>query len=551
MEGKSLYFDLEARTKLLEGVTKLTKAVACTLGPRGRNVIIRNEFVDPYMTKDGVSVAKQIRLADPIEDAGAQLVQQAADRTVQKAGDGTSSSVVLAHALFSEGVKHVGAGVNATAIKRGMEIALEKAIKEIEKRSIPITNTEGIKSVAMISANGDEEIANLIAEGMTAVGDDGVVTVGESKTKDTFLEVISGLRIDEGYVSPYFINQKGTKKCTLDDCLVFMTDRKITSTKEIVPILSYAFKQRKSLLILAENVEGEALATMVLNAQNGRLQGCAVRAPGYGGVMKDTLDDLAALVGGVVLSENAAMSFNDINENNAVNFLGQANRVEVTDKGTVFWAGDTTVALEERIKFLKDLLKEETDTERQEAFRKRIARLSGGIAVIKAGALTNAELRERIDRIDDALQATRAAKAEGIVPGGGGILKYVADSIRGNYDGEDAEEKLGYSVVVKALEAPLKTLAVNSGVEIHEALMATVVEGNQYQGINFRTLQKCFLIKEGIIDPTLVTKTALSNAVSVASMLLTANCVVSEHRKGFASKDDNVQAVSQAMINSL
>ncbi|NOZ24652.1 MAG: chaperonin GroEL [Nitrospirae bacterium] len=523
MAAKQLFFDEEARHAILKGVTTLTDAVKATLGPKGRNVIIDRKFGAPNITKDGVTVAKEIELKDPFENMGAQLVREVASKTSDAAGDGTTTATVIAYALYREGMKNVTAGSNPMDLKRGIEKAVEAAVEELKKMSKPVQDKKEIAQVGTISANNDPSIGELIADAMDKVGKDGVITVEEAKSMATTLDIVEGMQFDRGYISPYFITDPERMECNLEDAYILIHDKKISSMRDLIPLLEQIAKMGKPLLILAEDVEGEALATLVVNKLRGTLQICAVKAPGFGDRRKAMLEDIAILTGGTVISEDIGMKL----ENVKISDLGRAKKISVDKENTtiVEGAGDTA-SIQGRIKQIKTQMEETTSDYDREKLQERLAKLAGGVAVINVGAATETEMKEKKARVEDALHATRAAVEEGIIPGGGVALLRCIPAIDSlNLEGD---QQVGVSIVRKALEEPIKQIVANAGLE--GAIIVEKVKDSKEKNYGFDAQSEKFtdMIEAGIIDPTKVTRTALQNAASVASLMLTTEVMVTE-----------------------
>ncbi|NOY39257.1 MAG: chaperonin GroEL [Nitrospirae bacterium] len=523
MAAKQLFFNEEARQAILKGVTTLTDAVKATLGPKGRNVIIDRKFGAPTITKDGVTVAKEIELKEPFENMGAQLVREVASKTSDAAGDGTTTATVIAYALYREGMKNVTAGSNPMDLKRGIEKAVEVAVDELKKMSKPVQDKKEIAQVGTISANSDPSIGELIADAMDKVGKDGVITVEEAKSMATTLDIVEGMQFDRGYVSPYFITDPERMECSLEDAYILIHDKKISSMRDLIPLLEQIAKMGRPLLILAEDVEGEALATLVVNKLRGTLQICAVKAPGFGDRRKAMLEDIAILTGGTVISEDLGMKL----ENVKINDLGRAKKISVDKENTtiVEGAGDTS-SIQGRIKQIKTQMEETTSDYDREKLQERLAKLAGGVAVINVGAATETEMKEKKARVEDALHATRAAVEEGIIPGGGVALLRCIPAIDAlNLEGD---QQVGVSIVRKSLEEPIKQIVVNAGLE--GAIIVEKVKDSKDKNYGFdaQTEQFTDMIEAGIIDPTKVTRTALQNASSVASLMLTTEVMVTD-----------------------
>ena len=521
MTAKQVTFGADSRTKLVEGVNILANAVKVTLGPKGRNVVIEKSFGSPVVTKDGVTVAKEIELEDKLQNMGAQMVKEVASKTADKAGDGTTTATVLAQSIVKEGVKYVTAGMNPMDLKRGIDKAVNAAIIELEKISKPCDTSKEITQVASISANSDESIGRIIADAMERVGKDGVITVEDGKGLQNELEVVEGMQFDRGYLSPYFINNAEKQEASLDDPYILITDKKVANIRDLLPVLEGVAKQGKPLLIIAEDVEGEALATLVVNNMRGILRTVAVKAPGFGDRRKAMLEDIAILTKGTVISEEVGLQL----EKATLEHLGRANRVEVNKDNTIVIGGaGSTDSIQNRVKALRVQIEEATSDYDKEKLQERVAKLAGGVAVIKVGAATETEMKEKKDRIDDALHATRAAVEEGIVAGGGVALiraKQAISSLRGSNPDQDA----GIRIILRAMEEPLRTIVSNAG-DSADVVLNKVAEGKDNFGFNASNGGYGDMVDMGVIDPTKVTKTALVNAASVAGLLLTTDCAI-------------------------
>ncbi|MBK9691371.1 MAG: chaperonin GroEL [Gemmatimonadetes bacterium] len=526
MAAKELLFNSEARARLKKGVDALADAVKVTLGPKGRNVVIDKKFGAPTVTKDGVTVAKEIELADPIENMGAQMVKEVATKTSDLAGDGTTTATVLAQAIYREGLKNVTAGANPMELKRGIDRAVEAIIDELKRISTPSAGKKEIAQVGTISANNDHEIGKLIADAMEKVGKDGVITVEEAKGLETTLETVDGMQFDRGYLSPYFVTDPEKMEAVLEDGYILIHDKKISAMKELLPVLEKIAQTGKPLLIIAEDVEGEALATLVVNKLRGTLKVCAVKAPGFGDRRKEMLVDIAKLTGGKVISEEVGFKL----ENAVLADLGRAKRIVVDkDNTTVVDGKGKDDDIQGRIAEIKVAIDKSTSDYDREKLQERLAKLSGGVAVINVGAATETEMKEKKARVEDALHATRAAVEEGIVPGGGVALlraQSVLEKVKGTED-----EKIGVDIVRRALEEPIRMIAQNAGAE-GSIIVAKVRESKDKTfGYNAATDTYEDLVKAGVIDPTKVTRTALQNAASIAGLLLTTECVVVERKE--------------------
>ncbi len=522
MAAKQLVYDVKARDALLRGVNILADAVKVTLGPKGRNVVIEKPFGGPVVTKDGVTVAKEIELEDKFENMGAQMVKEVASKTSDVAGDGTTTATVLAQSIYFEGSKLVAAGANPMALKRGIEKAVAAVVDELKKISKPVKDEKEIAQVGTISANNDSTIGNIIAEAMSKVGKEGVITVEEAKGMETTLEVVEGMQFDRGYISPYFVTDAEKMEVVLEEPYILVHDKKISNMKDLLPILEEIAKMGKPLLIIAEDVEGEALATLVVNKLRGTLQVCAVKAPGFGERRKAMLEDIAILTGGQVISEEKGIKL----ENASISDLGRAKTVRVDKDNTtiVDGAGDRK-ALEARVKQIRTQIEETTSDYDREKLQERLAKLVGGVAVISVGAATETEMKEKKARVEDALNATRAAVEEGIVPGGG--VAYIRClPVLDKLEVAD-DEQMGVQIVKRALEEPARQISNNAGEE-GSIIVQRIKEGEGAYGYNAQTGEFCDLYEAGIIDPTKVARSALQNAASVAALMLTTECMVAE-----------------------
>lgn len=525
MAAKEIIYGANTRDKILSGVNKLADAVRVTLGPKGRNVVLERSFGSPLITKDGVTVAKEIELEDKFENMGAQMVKEVASKTSDVAGDGTTTATVLAQAIFKEGLKLVAAGINPMAIKRGIDKAVDAVVKEMEKIAQPCKSRQEITQVATISANNDATIGNLIADAMDKVGKEGVITVEESKGLETYLEVVEGMQFDRGYISPYFVTDAEKMECVLDDPYILVYDKKISAMKDLLPLLEQIARSGKPVLIIAEDVEGEALATLVVNKLRGVLQCCAVKAPGFGERRKAMLQDIAILTGGTFVSEELGMKL----ENVQLSDLGKARRVVVTKETTTIIDGaGKKEDIEARIKQIRAQIEETTSDYDREKLQERLAKLVGGVAVIYVGAATETELKEKKARVEDALNATKAAVEEGIVPGGGTVYIRclpVLENLK-----LDGDEQYGVEIVKKALEAPLRQIALNAGYE-GSIIVEKVKSEKDKMGFDAETGEFKDLVSAGIIDPKKVSRCALQNAASIAGLLLTTEAMVAEKPK--------------------
>ncbi len=527
MAAKLIYFDAEGRAALKRGVDKLADAVKVTLGPKGRNVVIEKKFGAPTVTKDGVTVAKEIELEDPLENMGAQMVREVASKTSDVAGDGTTTATVLAQAIFREGLKNVTAGANPMDLKRGIDMAVTAIVEELKRISRPISGKKEIAQVGMISANNDEEIGNLIAEAMEKVGKDGVITVEEAKGTETELKVVEGMQFDRGYLSPYFVTNTETMEAELEDAYILIHDKKISSMKDLLPILEKVVQTGKPVLIIAEEVEGEALATLVVNKLRGTLRVVAVKAPGFGDRRKAMLEDIAILTGGTVISEEKGYKL----ENATIAYLGQAKRIVVDkDNTTIVEGKGKPDQIKARINEIKSQIEKATSDYDKEKLQERLAKLSGGVAVLNIGASTEVEMKEKKARVEDALHATRAAVQEGIVAGGGVALIRAAKALDA-LKPENEDQKTGIEIIRRAIEEPLRLIVANTGTTDGAVVLQKVKEGKDDFGFNARTEQYENLIQSGVVDPTKVTRTALENAASVASLLLTTEAVIVEKKE--------------------
>ena len=526
MATKELHFDVDARARLKRGVDQLADAVKVTLGPKGRNVVLDKKFGSPTITKDGVTVAKEIELSDPVENMGAQMVKEVATKTSDVAGDGTTTATILAQAIFREGLKSVTSGVNPMAIKRGIDKAVEVVVGELKKLSVPTVGKKEIAQVGAISANTDKEIGDLIAEAMEKVGKDGVITVEEAKGLATELETVDGMQFDRGYLSPYFVTDPEKMEAVLEDGSVLIHDKKISSMKDLLPILEKVAQTGKPLLIIAEDVEGEALATLVVNKLRGTLKVCGVKAPGFGDRRQAMLEDIAKVTGGKVISEDVGFKL----ENTAVSDLGRCKRIVVDkDNTTLVGGAGKKDEIQGRIKEIKVAIEKSTSDYDKEKLQERMAKLAGGVAVINVGAATETEMKAKKARVEDALHATRAAVEEGIVPGGG-VALLRAQGALSKMKIEDSDEQVGVDIVRRALEEPIRIIAANAGAE--GSIVVEKVRSSKEKAFGYNALTGEFedLVAAGVIDPTKVTRTALQNAASVASLLLTTECVVVEKK---------------------
>ncbi|HEV8399786.1 MAG TPA: chaperonin GroEL [Gemmatimonadales bacterium] len=527
MAAKYLEFSTDARARLKRGVDQLADAVKVTLGPKGRNVVIDKKFGSPTVTKDGVTVAKEIELEDEIENMGAQMVKEVATKTSDLAGDGTTTATVLAQAIYREGLKSVTSGANPMSLKRGIETAVESVVAELKKISVPTAGRKEIAQVGSISANNDKEIGNLIAEAMDKVGKDGVITVEEAKGLETTLETVDGMQFDRGYLSPYFITDPEKMETVLEDAYILIHDKKISSMKDLLPVLEKVAQAGKPLLIVAEDVEGEALATLVVNKLRGTLKVCGVKAPGFGDRRKEMLRDIAILTGGQVISDEVGVKL----ETTTLNDLGRAKRIVVDKDNTTLVDGKGKHdAIEGRKSEIKAQIDKSTSDYDKEKLQERLAKLAGGVAVLNVGAATETEMKEKKARVEDALHATRAAVEEGIVPGGGVALLW-CQKVLDKAKGADEDEKIGIEIVRRSLEEPIRAIAQNAGAE--GAIVVGKVKESKDKNFGYNAQTDSFedLVAAGVIDPTKVTRTALQNAASIAGLLLTTECVVVEKRE--------------------
>ena len=527
MAAKDVYFSSDARDRMLRGVNTLANAVKVTLGPKGRNVVIEKSFGAPRSTKDGVSVAKEIELADRFENLGAQLIREVASKTNDKAGDGTTTATVLAQAIAVEGLKSVAAGMNPMDLKRGVDKAVIKVIEEIKSTAKKVTTNSEIAQVGTISANGDTEVGEMIAKAMAKVGNEGVITVEEAKSLETELDVVEGMQFDRGYLSPYFITNADKMEVELDEPLILLFEKKVSSLQPLLPVLEAVVQSGRPLLIIAEDVEGEALATLVVNKLRGGLKVAAVKAPGFGDRRKAMLEDIAILTGGELISEDLGIKL----ENVTLDMLGRAKKVQITKDDTTIVDGvGAKDAIEGRIGQIKRQIEETTSDYDKEKLQERLAKLAGGVAVIRVGGATEVEVKEKKDRVDDALNATRAAVEEGIVPGGGvALLK--ASKVLDGLTGDNADQDAGVAIVRRALQAPIRQISENAGVE-GSIVVGKILENNSPTfGFNAQTEQYVDLVADGVIDPAKVVRTALQDAASVSGLLITTEAAIVEAPK--------------------
>ncbi|MBJ6370880.1 chaperonin GroEL [Sedimentitalea arenosa] len=524
MSAKDVKFDTDARNRMLKGVNILADAVKVTLGPKGRNVVIDKSFGAPRITKDGVSVAKEIELEDKFENMGAQMVKEVASRTNDEAGDGTTTATVLAQAIVKEGLKSVAAGMNPMDLKRGIDLATSKVVEAIKAASRDVSDSAEVAQVGTISANGESEIGQQIADAMQKVGNEGVITVEENKGLETETDVVEGMQFDRGYLSPYFVTNADKMTAELDDCMILLHEKKLSSLQPMVPLLESVIQSQKPLLIIAEDVEGEALATLVVNKLRGGLKIAAVKAPGFGDRRKAMLQDLAILTGGQVISEDLGMKL----ENVTIDMLGSAKKVQITkDETTVVDGAGEKAEIEARVAQIRTQIEETTSDYDREKLQERVAKLAGGVAVIRVGGMTEVEVKERKDRVDDALNATRAAVQEGIVVGGGVALVQAGKTLEG-LTGANSDQNIGISIVRKALEAPLRQIAENAGVD-GSVVAGKIRESDDPKfGFNAQTEEYGDMFKFGVIDPAKVVRTALQDAASIAGLLITTEAMVAD-----------------------
>ena len=527
MAAKELHFNIDARAALKRGVDQLAEAVKVTLGPKGRNVVIDKKFGAPTVTKDGVTVAKEVELADPLENMGAQMVKEVATKTSDLAGDGTTTATVLAQAIFREGLKNVTAGANPMALKRGIERAVAAVVEQLKSISVPTAGRKEIAQVGAISANNDKEIGDLIAEAMEKVGKDGVITVEEARGLETTLETVDGMQFDRGYLSPYFVTDPDKMEAVLEDALILIHDKKISSMKDLLPILEKVAQMGKPMLIIAEDVEGEALATLVVNKLRGTLRIAAVKAPGFGDRRKAMLQDIAVLTSGQVISEEVGFKL----ENAVITDLGRAKRIVVDkDNTTLIDGAGETDKIQGRIKEIRAAIDKSTSDYDKEKLQERLAKLAGGVAVVNVGAATESEMKEKKARVEDALHATRAAVEEGIVPGGGVALLRAQASLK-SLKLDETDEQIGVDIVRRALEEPLRMIVQNAGGE--GSIVVEKIRGSKDKNFGYNALTDSYedLVASGVIDPTKVTRTALQNAASIAGLLLTTEAIVVEKKE--------------------
>jgi chaperonin GroEL len=521
--AKQMMFDMNARQEILDGLTKLAKVVKVTLGPTGRNVVLHKSFGSPRITKDGVSVSKEVELPGPFENMGAKMVNEVASKTSDVAGDGTTTATVLAEAIYREGLKNVTAGANPMALKRGIDMAVEAAVKNIMEQAVKVKGDD-IAKVGTISANGDEEVGQLLADALNEVGTEGIVEIEEGKSLETEKELVEGMQFDKGYVSPYFMTDPNTLECVLEDVHILIFEKKISSLRDLVPLLEKVAGASKPLLIIAEDVEGEALAALVVNKLRGVLNTCAVKAPGFGDRRKALLGDLATLTGGTVISEDVGVKL----ENVELSDLGQAKKVVVgKETCTIIEGAGKKTDIKARCDQIRNMIEKTTSDYDREKLQERLAKLTGGVAIIRVGGATETEVKERKDLVNDALHATRAAVEEGVVPGGGVALLRTIDAVQKSRDKARGEEKTGHDIIIRALSAPARQIADNCGLD-GAVIVSEILERAQKVGYDARTGEYVDMVKAGIIDPAKVTRTALENAASVAGLMLTTQVLITD-----------------------
>ncbi|TWT76914.1 60 kDa chaperonin [Posidoniimonas polymericola] len=533
--AKQLMFDDAARAKMLAGVDKLADAVAVTMGPTGRNVIINKSFGGPTVTKDGVTVSKEVELEDPFENMGAKLVHEVADKTSSLAGDGTTTATVLARAILREGTRNIVAGSNPMAVRRGIEKAVAAAVEFLNDFSKPVKDKEEIAQVGAISANNDRVIGDLLADAMEKVGKDGVITVEEGKTTETTLELVEGMQFDKGYLSPYFVNETASMECALDDAYILLFEKKISSLRDLLPVLEQVSQKGKPLMIVAEDVEGEALAALVVNKLRGILNVCAVKAPGFGDRRKAMLADIATLTGGQLISEDLGLKLESV----TLEQLGRAKKISVTkDATTIVQGAGQAAEVQKRIEQIRKGIESTTSDYDREKLQERLAKLTGGVAIVSVGASSEADMKQKKARVEDALHATRAAVEEGILPGGGVALLRCREAVEAAKAAAKGDEKIGVSIILGVLDAPLKQIASNGGLPGSVVADEIAQKGKNF-GYDANKGEYVDMVKAGIIDPAKVVKTALSNAASIAGLMLTTEALVTN----FDSKDDDKRAV--------
>jgi chaperonin GroEL len=535
VSAKQLLFDDTARAKMLAGVDKLADAVAVTMGPTGRNVIINKSFGGPTVTKDGVTVSKEIELEDPFENMGAKLVHEVADKTSTLAGDGTTTATVLARAILREGTRNIVAGSNPMAVRRGIEKAVAAAVEHLTKMSKKVSSKDEVAHVGAISANNDHVIGDLLADAMEKVGKDGVITVEEGKTMETTLELVEGMQFDKGYLSPYFINQPATMECALDDAYILLHEKKISNLRDLLPLLEQVIQKGKPLLIIAEDIEGEALATLVVNKLRGILNICAVKAPGFGDRRKAMMGDIATLTGGTLISEDLGKKL----ENVTLAELGRAKKLTIDkDNTTIVQGAGNSADVKKRIDQIRKSIDNTTSDYDREKLQERLAKLTGGVAIVSVGASSEADMKQKKARVEDALHATRAAVEEGILPGGGVALLRCREAVEGAKSGAKGDEKIGVNIILGVLDAPLKQIVNNCGLS-GSVIADEVSQKSNNIGYDANAGQYVDMMKAGILDPTKVVKTALTNAASIAGLMLTTEALVTN----FDSKNDDKKAV--------
>ncbi|WP_058556349.1 chaperonin GroEL [Thiohalocapsa sp. ML1] len=527
MSAKEVYFGSEARNRMMEGVNVLANAVKVTLGPKGRNVVLEKSFGAPTVTKDGVSVAKEIELKDKFQNMGAQMVKEVASQTSDIAGDGTTTATVLAQAMVREGLKAVAAGMNPMDLKRGMDKAVEAAVRELASLSKPCSDNKEIAQVGTISANSDDSIGQIIAEAMEKVGKEGVITVEEGKSLHNELDVVEGMQFDRGYLSPYFINNQQSQTCELEEPFILLHDKKVSNIRELLPVLESVAKAGRPLMIVAEDIEGEALATLVVNSIRGIIKVCAVKAPGFGDRRKAMLQDIAILTGGTVISEEVGLTL----EKATLNELGSAKKVQISkEETTIIDGAGKDDEIKGRCEQIRAQVEDTTSDYDREKLQERLAKLAGGVAVIKVGAATEVEMKEKKARVEDALHATRAAVEEGIVPGGGVALVRALTKIRGTITGANHDQDVGVNIALRSMEEPLRQIVINAGAE-GSVVLNKVADGEGNFGYNAANGEYGDMVEMGILDPTKVTRTALQNAASVAGLMITTEAMVAEEPK--------------------
>ena len=523
MSAKQVLFGDDARVRMVRGINTLANAVKVTLGPKGRNVVLDRNFGSPLVTKDGVSVAREIELAEKFENMGAQMVREVASKTNDNAGDGTTTATVLAQAIVVEGMKYVAAGMNPMDLKRGIDKAVVAAIEELKNLSKPVTTTKEIAQVGSISANSDHEIGEIIAEAMEKVGKEGVITVEDGKSLNNELDVVEGMQFDRGYLSPYFITNPDKQVAVLENPFILLHDQKISNIRDLLPILEQVAKAGRPLMIITEDIEGEALATLVVNSLRGILKVCAVKAPGFGDRRKATLEDIAILTGGTLVTKDIGLTLDKA----TLEHLGQAKKIEVNKENTTIIGGAGDAAMiENRVKNIRTQIEAVSSDYDREKLQERVAKLAGGVALIKVGAATEVEMKEKKARVDDALHATRAAVEEGVVPGGGVALVRAQKAVR-ELKGSNDEQNAGIRIVLRAMEEPMRQIVSNAGLEASVVVNA-VSQGEGNYGYNAQTNEYGDMVEMGVLDPTKVTRTALQNAASVASLILTTDCMIGD-----------------------